>query len=270
MKGNPYAAHWVDAVIRTAYSIIESWRKRYLKGKARKVKSRIRRRFARCKTTLMKIDYQARTIRITLGQGEYLYVSWKSTWFEHRVRGWAVGEAIIFDDRVVIPFKGSEKIYVRRVIGWDSNELSLDGYEPSIGFIHVDLKPLQSIKIVYEHKKAIAQRKGRGELYEKYVRRERNREKDSINKPSAGLRMLFQNTIHVFEDLDKEDLVSRKRAKNRRKRNYRTPWKRIHRRISEVALTASVDPSNTSRESPDAGMLWRPKRGRSSNALSAS
>jgi len=144
----------------------------------------------------------------------------------------------------------------------------LDGYEPSIGFIHVDLKPLQSIKIVYERKKAIAQRKGRGELYEKYVRRERNREKDFINKLSAGLRLLFPNTVHVFEDLDKEDLVSRKkRGKNRRKRNARTPWKRIHKRMSEVALTAYVDPSNTSRECPDAGMLWRPKRGMSSNAL---
>jgi putative transposase len=65
--------------------------------------------------------------------------------------------------------------------------------------------------------------------------------------------MLFPNTVHVFEDLDKEDMVSRKkRAKNRRKRNARTPWKRIHRRISEAALTAFVDPSNTSRESPDA------------------
>jgi len=40
--------------------------------------------------------------------------------------------------------------------------------------------------------------------------------------------------------------------------------------MSEVALTAHVDPSNTSRESPDAGMLWRPKRGMFSNALSAS
>ena len=121
MKDNPYAAHWVDSAIRTAYSIMESWRKRYLKGSARKIKPRIRRRFARCKTTLMKIDYEARTIRITLKQGEYLSISWKSTWFEHRVRGWAVGEAIIFDDRVVIPFKGSKQIYVRRVIGWDSN-----------------------------------------------------------------------------------------------------------------------------------------------------
>jgi putative transposase len=93
---------------------------------------------------------------------------------------------------------------------------------------------------------------GRGELYEKYVRRESNREKDSINKLSVGLRRLLLNTVHVFEDLDKEDLVSRKRAKNRRKRNARTPWRSIHRRISEVALTAYVDPRNTSRECPDA------------------
>jgi putative transposase len=77
MKGNPYAAHWVDAVIRTAYSIMENWRRRYLRGRARKAKPRIRRRFARCKTTLMKIDYQAKTIRITLKQGEYLSISWR-------------------------------------------------------------------------------------------------------------------------------------------------------------------------------------------------
>jgi len=44
----------------------------------------------------MKIDYQAKTIRITLKQGEYLTISWRSTWFEHRVRGWTVGEVIIF------------------------------------------------------------------------------------------------------------------------------------------------------------------------------
>jgi putative transposase len=109
---------------------MENWGKRYLKGRARKVKPRIRRRFAKCKTTLIKINYQTRTIRITLRQGEYPSISWKSTWFEHRVRDWIVGEAIIFDDRVVIPFKSSEEIYVRRVIGWDSNEPSLDGYEP--------------------------------------------------------------------------------------------------------------------------------------------
>jgi putative transposase len=92
---------------------------------------------------------------------------------------------------------------------------------------------------LYERKKPIAQSRGKRELYEKYVRRERNREKDSINKPSAGLRMLFQNTIHVFEDLDKEDLVSRKRAKNRRKRSYRTPWKRIHKKNIRGGINSS-------------------------------
>jgi putative transposase len=76
------------------------------------------------------------------------------------------------------------------------------------------------------------------------------------------LRLLFQNTIHVFEDLDKEDLVSRKkRGKNRRKRNARTPWKRIHRRISEAALTAYVDPRNTSRECPRCGYVVETQEG---------
>jgi hypothetical protein len=60
----------------------------------RKVKPKIR-RFARCKTALMKIIYEARTIRITLRQGEYLYISWRSTLLWHRVRGWTMDEAIV-------------------------------------------------------------------------------------------------------------------------------------------------------------------------------
>jgi len=80
------------------------------------------------------------------------------------------------------------------------------------------------------------------------VARERSRERDSVNKLVTGLRMPFPNTVHGFEDLGKKDLVSRGRAKNRRKRNARTPWRRIHRRMSETALTAYVDLRNTSRE----------------------
>jgi transposase len=83
---------------------------------------------------------------------------------------------------------------------------------------------------------------------------ERNREKDFVNKLVAGLRMLLPNSIYVFEDLDKEDLVSRKRTKKSRKRNARTPWKGIHRRVSEAALTAYVDPRNILRECPRCGL----------------
>lgn len=57
MRENPYASNWLDSVIRTAYSIMRSWRKRYMRGRAKKAKPLVRRRFARCKTTLMKVDY---------------------------------------------------------------------------------------------------------------------------------------------------------------------------------------------------------------------
>ncbi len=95
---------------------------------------------------------------------------------------------------------------------------------------------------------------------------EGDRVRDFINKLSAGFRMLLPNTIHVFEDLDKGDMVSRKMVERKRRRNHRTPWRTIYKRISEVALTASVDPRNTSRECPRCGFLARPKKGRPSDA----
>jgi len=259
----PYARHWVDAVIRTAYSIMESWRKRYLKGRARKVMPRVRRRFARCKITLMKVDYGEKKIRITVRPGEYIEVSWSSRWFTRRVEGWRVGEVILKDDRVLIPFKSTRIIKVRNVIAWDSNELSLDGFSPRTGFIRVDLKPLQSMKFIYEKKKMVAQSKGLKSIYEKYVARERNRERDFINKLATGLRKLFPNTIHVFEDLEKEGLVSKgKASKSRRKRNARTPWKLIHKKISEKAITVKVSPKNTSRTCPRCGCVVKTRVGR--------
>jgi len=44
-------------------------------GRVRKVKPRIRRRFAMRKIMLTKIDYQAKSIRITLKPGEYPSIS---------------------------------------------------------------------------------------------------------------------------------------------------------------------------------------------------
>ena len=259
----PYAKHWVDAVIRTAYSIMESWRKRYLKGRARRVKPRVRRRFARCKITLMRVDYKEKRIKITVKPGEYIEVSWSRWWFTRRVEGWRVGEVVLKDDKVLIPFKSTRIIELRDVVAWDSNELSLDGFSPRIGFIRVDLKPLQSMKIVYERKKRIAQSRGLKSIYEKYVARERNRERDFINKLANGLTRLFSNTIHVFEDLEKEELVSkRKTSKSRRKRNARTPWINIQKKISEKAVVVKVSPKNTSRTCLRCGCIVKTRVGR--------
>jgi len=86
LLGNcPYAKHWVDAVIKTAYSVMESWRKRYLRGRARKAKLRIKKRFATCKITLMRVNYERKTIRTTIKPEEYLEVSWAGKWFTKRV-----------------------------------------------------------------------------------------------------------------------------------------------------------------------------------------
>jgi putative transposase len=50
--------------------------------------------------------------------------------------------------------------------------------------------------------------------------------------------------------------VSRRRAeKVRRKSNAKTPWRDIHGRMSETALTAYVDLRNTSRECPKYGFI---------------
>jgi len=262
LQNCPYARHWVDAVIRTAYSIMESWRKRYLKGGARKIKPRVKKRFARCKITLMSVNYGEKKIRITVKPGEYIEISWSSRWFTRMVEDWRIGEVVLKDDRILIPFKSTRIIEVRDVIAWDSNELSLDGFSPRIGFIRVDLKPLQSVKIVYERKKTVVQSKNKRDLYEKYVARERNRENDFINKLATGLRGLFPNTIHVFEDLGKEDLVSRKKtSRNRRKRNARTPWKIIQKKISERAVLVKVSPKNTSRTCPQCGCVVKTRVG---------
>jgi hypothetical protein len=42
----PYAAHWVDSAIKTAYSIFKSWRKNYVKGERKRNKPTARRLFA--------------------------------------------------------------------------------------------------------------------------------------------------------------------------------------------------------------------------------
>jgi putative transposase len=111
------------------------------------------------------------------------------------------------------------------------------------------------MKITYERKKRVAQSRGLKDIYEKYVVRERNRERDFINKLASGLTRLFPNTIHVFEDLENEDLVSRRKtSKSRRKRNARTPWKIIHKKISEKAIIVKVPRKTPLAPAHDAGM----------------
>ena len=66
-----------------------------------------------------------------------------------QVEGCEVGEAILKDDRVLIPFKRAEPYEVEKAIGWDCNELSIDGFSPELGFVRIDLRPLITARITY-------------------------------------------------------------------------------------------------------------------------
>lgn len=100
-----------------------------------------------------------------------------------------------------------------------------------MAFIKVDLRSLQSIKIVYE-KRSILLRAGGRRVYMRSMLGDSVTEKEYINKRVKGLTMLSPDAIHVFEDLEKEGLVSREKApRERRKRNARTPWKLIPEKI---------------------------------------
>jgi len=53
----------------------------------------------------MRVNYTRKTIRITLKQKECVEIGWDKQWFCKRVRGWRVGEVVLKDDRIIIPFK---------------------------------------------------------------------------------------------------------------------------------------------------------------------
>jgi len=262
-----YSTRWIDSAIRVAFSIMKSWRKRYLRGRARRAKPRLTERFARARWDRTVVDYERREVRITLRPREYLKVSWKGSWFEKRVEGWELGEPILKENKVILPFKRELKVRANRVVGWDSNELSLDGYDGR-RHLKVDLREIQALKIVYERKKARAQQLRSRELYEKYERRERNRERDLVNKIVAEIVRKHPNAVHVFEKLDKEGLVRKGRnKKERRKRNSRTPWRTILRKLGERSVVAEVNPRNTSRTCPRCGFKAERQKNAAMNIL---
>jgi len=269
MKENPYAAHWVDAVIRTAYSILESWRKRYLKGRAKKCKPRVKRRFARCKITLMKVDYEREVIRITLKPYEYVEIPFGNSWFakQGRVKGCTIGEVVLKDDRVLIPFKKFETVSINGAIGWDCNELTIDGFSPSIGFIKVDLKPLISMRIKEEEKlrkiRSIASKrlKNGKKMVKEYSRKWRNRCRDFERKLTVQLSNLFPGRVFGFEKLNKESMFKNK-SKKLRKRIARVSWRNIVRELKQRVIVREVDPRDTSKTCSRCGFKVKDLRGR--------
>jgi len=265
LKNWPYAAHYVDSAIKTAYSILSSWRQNYIKGFRRKKKPTVKREFVRVKTTLMKVE--GTKIRVTIEpRKRYVELDFSEEWFSERVKGWEVGELIIKEKEVYITFKHEVEFKGRIFIGVDSNLKSLDIYHPERGWIRVDLSELHRIAKTYDRitdaLKSLEKRapKRIRRLLKKYHARRRNRIEDFLNKLAVQLSREFPDAVFVFEDLSKTKMFKEKENDFNR-RLSRIAWKKIVQKLSYRAPIKFVDPSYTSSTCPRCGSRLKSQNG---------
>ncbi|MFP3234351.1 MAG: transposase [Sulfolobaceae archaeon] len=264
-KINKLASHYVDKAISDAYSILGSWKRRAEKGKASLRKPRLKKVYVRVKSTLRKVEGES--VRITVRPYEYVTFSWSHKWFSRRVEGLELGEPIIKEDKVHLPF--------RYKLPWstpldflsiDSNLYTLDAYDGE-KFITFSIKELYSLKFGMELKRGRIQsfaskhgRKGK-ELMRKYSHRERNRVLDYVHKFVNKLLEMYPVTIFAVEKLNKQSMFQDADDKLSKKVS-RTVWRTIHRVLKYKAplygsFVKEVNPHLTSKSCPRCGWVSR-------------
>ncbi|MEM4038267.1 MAG: transposase [Nitrososphaerota archaeon] len=247
----PYARMYIDSAIRQAYRILKSWRERYIKGDAGRERPRVRRRFARIRKDLYV--FREGKIRICIvPDKEYLEFDISKAWFLSRIPIDAeMGELLLNEEYLVIPFRYKEERDVKDIIAWDLNIGTLDGFNPELGWIRYDLRKLYHIHRVYELKRnrlqSLASKKPSiKKILKKYSMRERNRAKNFLHKLATEISKKYADYIHVFEDLEKEAMLNDSREHNRiiKKSN----WKTIIKLMAYKSSIMLIDPKNTTKQ----------------------
>ncbi|XRO75276.1 RNA-guided endonuclease TnpB family protein [Methanocaldococcus sp. 28A] len=261
-----YASHYIDGVIKTAYSILGSWASNYKKGYRTKTKPIVKRLFVRVKTTLIKYNKDKGEIRITIKpRKEYLILDIKNEWFFDKVKDLSIGEIILKENEAFLTFKDALNYSDRDIIvGVDSNLKSLDLYHPTEGWIRIDISELHRIKEIYDRKIDLLKKlikKCPLRVMRKIKRlfeRRKNRVNDFLHKLTTQLSRLFPNAIFIFEDLNK-----RKMYKNRyfNRKLDRSNWNSIIHKISYKAITILVNPAYTSTTCPICGSKMESQEG---------
>ena len=255
LKDWNYASHYVDSAIKTAYSILNSWRRNYIRGERGKNKPVVKRKFVRVKETLYRFRDWKITITIKPRQ-LYLKFNLSKAWFRKRVEGYDLGELILREDELIITFRRLDERKITEYVGWDLNKYSLDGFSSRYGWIKIDLKHLYHIHRVHEIKRRKAQSKSSKKaslksIVSKHGRREKNRAKDFIHKLTTKLTRIFPNTEHGFENLEKQGMYGKRKKHNRdiAKQN----WKMIIQYMNYKSKVKLVNPKNTSSTCPMCG-----------------
>ena len=258
LKNWGHASHYVDSAIKVAYSIVNSWRKNYLKGRRGKNKPIVKRKFVRVKETLYV--YRNNKIRITVKPREiYLEFDLSDAWFKKRIADCDLGELILKEDELILTFRTAvSSVNPSKKIAWDLNLLSMDGFY-NRGWIKVDLKPLYTLHIIYENKRRKIQSlvkkkpKTAKRLMKKYSQRERNRVKDFLHKLTTKLAKEFKDYEHGFEDLEKQGMYNGRRTHNRviSKQNWKQAIQFM--KYKAFGVRADIDPRGTSSTCPMCG-----------------
>jgi putative transposase len=251
-----YANHWVDSALKTAYAILDSWKKNYNKGRRKRNCPVVKRPFARIKQTLMKVEGDK--LRITIKPYEYIYIDLSKRYFK---LGSRIGEPILTMTEIHLPIEvGSNcdknnKIKIK--IGWDSNKVSLDGYSHETGWIVIDLKELHTAHISYDNKRRrinkLASKKLRvgKRLKIKYSSREKNKISQILHVITNSIASI--GCKHGFEDLDKKGMLKWNKKWNRELDH--TDWKTIVKFTSYKSSVELVDPYHTSKDCSRCGCV---------------
>ncbi|WXG41209.1 MAG: transposase [Candidatus Freyarchaeum deiterrae] len=261
-----YARHWIDSAIKTAFSIINSWKKNYVKGNRKRKKPVVKRCFVRVKQTLMKISGEK--LRITIKPREYATIDLSKRYFS--IKGRRIGEPILTPTKLHLPIETNhaeqqqEKPAER--IGWDSNKLSVDGFSPTHGWIKIDLKPLHTLHTTYDNKmrninRVYSKNRGKGKkLYQKYGKRCRNRVKNYLHHVAKRITSShFQQALHGFEKLEKQRMKKGHKHRWNRELNH-ADWRLLVSLARNRAPVVEVSPFYTSKTCSRCGEVHKALR----------
>jgi putative transposase len=255
-----YAKHWVDSALKTAFAILKSWKKNYLRGNRKRHRPVVKRAFVRVKQTLMKLEGEQ--LRISIKPREFVYIDLSHRYFKLDGK---LGEPILTPTQIHLPLQTSAPDNGSAdLIAWDSNKFSLDGFSPHQGWLKLDLRPLHTLHMTYENKRrrlnqlyARNKRKGQA-LYQKYRRRERHRVHNYLCHLIKALIALA--TAHGFEALDKQKMNRRNKKRWNRELQH-TDWRKIVTLLKNKAPIREVTPYYTSKMCARCGYLHQDLRG---------
>ena len=255
-----YNRHWIDSAIKTAFSVIKSWKKNYVRGRRNRTQPVVKRFFARVKQTQLKLEGEQ--LRISIKPRQFVYIDLSKRYFS--LDG-VLGEPVLTATHIHLPMYHHRPQPKQEIkIGWDANKYSLDGFSPQLGWIRIDLKPLHTLHTTYDNKrrrinKLASKKKRTGKkLRKKYRNRERNRVTQLLHQITNE--MVSIASIHGFEDLDKLRMTKKRRRRWNRELSH-TDWRKIMRQVEYKSCANFVLPYYTSKKCSRCGWLYKDLKG---------